>query len=148
MTAMEPDSQTTSSPSSATQDAGRTLAAVREREWPGVRITDVEMVPHAPGTPDRHLCLRAHIRLGRLTPADVMVHVSTATRTVDIVPDDAWARRLTCAQNYGNGHFVFEGYVPEYMLEPKAPGLTVVIEARSQGNDTGTPLEPVKRRMV
>lgn len=148
MAAIEPGRIPTTGPPTPTESALRELAATRQREWPGVRITDVTILADVPFTPERHRRVRAHVRLGRLTPADVRVHLTTAIRTADMTPIDAWSRRLTCAQAYDNGHFVFEGHVPEHVLKAMAPRLTVVVEPLSDISGAAPQLEPVVRRVV
>ncbi len=149
MTAMEANRPVpTTDPLAAAKDAMRELAEVRQREWPGVRITDVTMVADVPFTPDRHQRVRVHVRLGRLMPADVRVHLTTETHSADTAQDDGWTRRLVASQTYDNGHFVFEGHVPVHVLETMASHLTVVVEALPQTGEMATQLEPVRRRVV
>lgn len=126
----------------------RELAAARQREWPGVRITGVMMLADVPLTPERHQRIQAHVRLGRLTPANVRVHLTTATRTADMAPYGGWTRRLAASQTYDNGHFVFEGHVPEHVLATMASCLTVVVEPLSQGSETIPELKPVRHPVL
>lgn len=148
MTVVEPDRQPASHPPYLAQEVVRRLAMLRQREWAGVRITDVAILADLPGTPERHQRVRAHVRLGQLTPADVRVQLTSATLTADTAPGDPWMHRLTCSQAYANGHFVFEAHVPEHQLDVRASRLTVVVEPLSQDGDVAPSLEPVKRRLV
>ncbi|MHB1223420.1 MAG: hypothetical protein ACYC2G_05150 [Gemmatimonadaceae bacterium] len=105
----------------------RAGAPGREPDWPSVRILDVEIDAGERSIPANHRRVRAIVHLGRLVPADVHVRAMVAHALADDVRRGAHAARLWSAQSYGNGTYVFEGHVPEPLVDD--PGrLTVFVE--------------------
>lgn len=124
------------------------MAAERERDWAAVRLLELEFETGRPLIPAGHRRVRATMHLGRLTPADVRAHLAT-TRAL---ADDLAARagemvRLTCAQSYGNGVYVFEGHVAEDVLGD-AERLRVLVEPCRVSGGLMALAAPAGRRMV
>lgn len=129
-------------PARALADPGRG----RWRAWDQVGITEAGMVGVGHGAPAGHQRIRALVRLGTLTPADVKVHVTTRSPAADVEPAAGWRRRLACAQGYANGIFVFEGYVPDRVLHEE-PRPTVLVEPRDHLGGVVAGLESVSRTL-
>lgn len=124
--------------------AAREVGGERWRKWDQVGITHVATVEAGHGTPAGHRRVRTLVRLGRLTPADVKVHLTTQPPTADVAPDAGWRRRLACAQTYANGTFVFEGNVPEQLLR-EGRRLVVLVEPQGDAGEPVQGLEPIHR---
>ncbi|HEY0971608.1 MAG TPA: hypothetical protein VGE02_11630 [Gemmatimonadales bacterium] len=124
------------------------MAAERERDWATVRLLELEFETDRPLIPAGHRRARATIHLGRLTPADVRVHLATArARADDVAARDGEMVRLTSARPYGNGVYLFEGHVDEVALGDPARLRVLVEPCRAPDNPMAL-VTPAGRRMV
>ncbi|HEY0969369.1 MAG TPA: hypothetical protein VGE02_00160 [Gemmatimonadales bacterium] len=124
------------------------MAAERGREWAAVRLIDLELVTGLAAIPEGHLRARATVCLGRLTPADVCVHLMTPRAFADDVgARDGGNVRLTCARGYGNGTYLFEGHVAEGALGDHER-LRVLIEPCQAPGTPAALATPAGRKMV
>lgn len=124
--------------------------ADRERAWRGVRVTFVDVVGEGFGIPASHRRVRVGVSLGGLTPADVAVHLTDGrTRCADAVGTDARTVRLASVRHQANGVVVFEGTVPQRVLQGPAR-LVAMVEPRRRPDEPASDaaLVPGVRRLV
>ena len=126
----------------------RARRAERERDWRDVRVTFVDMVPEGFGIPAGRRRVRVGVHLGRLTPADVTVHLTTGRAgCANVAARDVWTVRLASARSLRNGVFVFDGTVPERILEG-SERVVAVVERRRRPHEPAFDTAPGVRRLV
>lgn len=87
-----------------------------ERQWPGVRIGDIEM-HSAEGAQQ---IVRACVHLGALLPVDVHVELLCAEDRIGAGESPHSSRHeMWSVQSYDNGTFSYEGHIPASALEGK-----------------------------
>ena len=98
------------------------------REWERIRVRDLAIHPYLADRTDVVL-VEAVVHIGRLTPADVCVELSSDERAGN--PDrDPWTLPMHAGRSYRNGTFVFD-----VLVRAPFPSPSSVVTVRVRPSD-------------